>query len=232
MDKVVQGLLLLGLLYMIIRLGGSLRRAAPFRQASRASWLDECRDLLQNPREAAGANGFPRMSGEYRGLTVDLQAVPDSLSYRKLPALWLLVSVVEPLPLRATLDLMKRPSGLETFSHFASLQEQITPPPGFPADCVIRTNDSSALPPAPLLTPHLAVFDEEERVKELVISPKGLRLVWLVEEADRTRYLIFRDSELGAAPLDRDRAKDLLDRLVALHGDLIADADIPLEEAS
>ena len=39
-------------------------------------------------------------------------------------------------------------------------------------------------------------------VKELVISPKGLRLVILAEEADRGRYLLFRDAEMGRMPLD------------------------------
>jgi hypothetical protein len=56
----------------------------------------------------------------------------------------------------------------------------------------------------------------DERAKELVISPKGLRIVWLAEEADRGRYLLFRDAELGHRPLARDVLSPLLTRLGAL----------------
>ncbi|OZA06145.1 MAG: hypothetical protein B7Y02_15035 [Rhodobacterales bacterium 17-64-5] len=68
---------------------------------------------------------------------------------------------------------------------------------------------------------HLARLDPD-LLKELVISPKGLRLVWLAEEADRTRYLAFRDSEMGKAPLPPARLEPLLNALLALRDDLKA----------
>lgn len=57
-------------------------------------------------------------------------------------------------------------------------------------------------------------------MKELVISPKGLRLVLLGDEADRGRYLIFRDGEVGQTPLPPARLLPLLDALRALRDDL------------
>lgn len=219
MDRILLACVLILLALALIRLALSLRRAAPLRASRRAAFLNPCKPLLQGPVFRIAASGFPRLSGRYRGLTVDLQAVPDALSFRKLPALWLMVSVVEPEPLDATLDIMARPSGLEPFTHFHHLPQEITPPPGFPADCAIRSDDAAALPPLDTLAPHLATLTDP-RVKELLLAPKGLRLVWLAEEADRSRFLIFREAELAQAPVDGARVQDLLDRLVALHHDL------------
>ena len=61
----------------------------------------------------------------------------------------------------------------------------------------------------------------DARVKELLISPKGLRLVILAEEVDRGRYLIFRDSEMAMMPLAPARIAPLFQVLQALRQDLV-----------
>ena len=63
---------------------------------------------------------------------------------------------------------------------------------------------------------------QDPRVKELVLSPKGLRIVILAEEADRSRYLIFREAEMGRTPLPPARLEPLLDRLAAIRKDVLA----------
>ena len=78
-----------------------------------------------------------------------------------------------------------------------------------------------SLPPAELLARHADLF-ADPRVKELDLSPKGLRIVILAEEADRGRYLIFREAEMGMTPLDPDRVAPLLDRLRDLRKDVMA----------
>lgn len=190
------------------------------RPRARAGYFDACARLLRAPIQAVAPTGFGRVSGAWDGLTVDLQAVPDTLTFRKLPALWVLVTLPGPLPVRATFDLMIRPTGVEPFSHFDRLPDQIVPPPGFPDDCAIRTDNPTGLPPETLLRQHLSLFDDP-RVKELVISPKGVRLVWLAEEAERGRYLIFRDAEMGRTPLEPADLMPLLNGLAALRRDLL-----------
>ena len=66
------------------------------------------------------------------------------------------------------------------------------------------------------IAPHLAVF-ADPKVKELVISPKGLRLVILADEAERGRFLIFRDAEVGTFPLPAERLTPLISTLLALR---------------
>lgn len=196
-----------------------LRRQSAKRFALRGTYFAAVTPLFEAPIVALAPTGFPRLSGRYQGAMFDLQVVPDTLTYRKLPALWLLVTLAEPTPARATLDVMLRPRGVEPFSNFRDLAVQIATPPGFPEDCAIRSDAPEAAPPAALVQAHLARLDPD-LLKELLITPKGLRLVWLAEEADRTRYLAFRDAEMGKTPLPPALLKPLLAALLALRDDL------------
>ncbi len=193
------------------------------RMAKRAAFLDEVQTLFSDGLKKLNPDGFPRISGRYLGHTFDIQAVPDTLNIRKLPTLWLLVTLPEPMPVRGTFDLMMRPRGVEMFSKHAELPVQMAADSGFPHDCSIRTDAPRDLPPRELLLRHIGIL-EDARAKELLISPKGLRIVWLAEEANRGRYLIFRDSEMGLAPFPAADLKPLLDDLMALRADLVADA--------
>lgn len=194
-------------------------RAADARRPARLAYFDRCQPLLTGIRPGESTTGFPRLSGLYKGHICDLQAIPDTLTFRKLPALWVLVSLPCPLPLRASFDLMIRPTGVEPFSGFHRLPEQVAIPDGFPEDCAIRTDELRHLLPEHLLHAHLSLFDDP-RIKELLISPRGLRIVFLAEEADRTRYLLFRDAEMGQLPLSPERIEPLLDRLLMIKSEI------------
>lgn len=197
------------------------RQDARQRAARRAAFLEEAQSLFSGGLKALNPDGFPRISGTYRGLTFDIQAVPDTLNIRKLPTLWLLVSLPEKLPLHATFDVMMRPRGVEIFSKHSTLPVQIEPDPAFPHDCTIRTDAPEALPARELLLRHARILNDP-LAKELLISPKGLRIVWLAEEAHRGRYLLFRDSEMGLTPFPADQLQPLLDYLVSLREDILA----------
>ncbi len=225
MERLGLGLLAAALGAGLVVLILQILRASRARAAARANYFSAVAGSLASARTGPGIGGFSRLSGAYRGETFDLQAVPDTLTFRKLPALWVLVTLPCPLPLRSKFDLMIRPTGVEPFSHFHTLPEQIAVPSGYPVDSAIRTDDPDALPPEALLRPHLGLFDDLT-VKELVLSPQGIRVTFLAEEADRGRYLIFRDAELGATPLAPERLAPLLNALLAIRADVLA-MDVP-----
>lgn len=200
-----------------------LARAAAERRAARAGFLDAARPLLGAPATRIEPDGFARMAGTWGGARIDLRVVPDTLTMRKLPALWLLVTLTEPQPLSATWHLMLRPRGAETFSAFGRLPHLRPPRPDLPADSALRT-DAAAGEPPPALAATVARLGEA-RLKELVLSPRGLRVTWLVEEAHRGRYLIFRDAEMGRAALDPAVLRPLLEALLALRDDIAAAPD-------
>lgn len=220
MDRFLLGAILCGAGLAIVFLGLGLWRASRDRRAWRGAYLQEGRRVLEGARTALAITGFARMGGRYGGVEVDLQVVPDTLTFRKLPALWVLVTLPGALPLRATFDLMIRPTGVEPFSHFQTLPTQIVQPAGFPEDCAIRTDRPDALPDLEMLLRHMRLF-EDPSIKELVLSPKGVRLVFLAEEAQRSRYLVYRDSEMGRTPLPAGRITACLEALLALRQDVL-----------
>lgn len=190
------------------------------RMRRREAYFNDCLPLFEGTRKAVTADGFARVAGRYRGRTFDLQAFPDALSYRKLPCLWLMVTITEPMPVTNTVNIMMRPSGTEVFSRFAGRPCRLAAPPGFPAAAVAHADAAEDLPPAGALAGVAGLFSDTGPAKELVVSPKGLRIVWLAEEADRTRYLIFRESEIGMKPAAPATLLPILDRLVELAATL------------
>lgn len=196
-------------------------KAAASRGNRRASYLDQTKSLFAGGMKARKPDGFPRLSGTYGGHEFDLQVVTDTLNIRKLPVLWLLVTLPEPLPVKGTFDVMIRPRGVETFSKFAQLPIQVEPDAMLPPDCGIRVDNAAALPSCELLQRHAGLF-ADPRVKELIVSPKGLRIVWMAEEGHRGKYLLFRDSEMVLEPLQPQQLKPLLDRLIALRDDVLS----------
>lgn len=219
-----QSILIIGLGLAVVVVGALiLRRETAARTVRRAGYLDICAPLFSDLVMALAPSGFPRLNGRYGGDLFDLQAVTDTLTYRKLPAFWLLVTLPQPLPVRGTLDVLLRPTGVESFTNFRNLPVQLALTPGFPRDCSIRTDAPGAMVPVDLVVAHLRELDPD-RLKEIVVSPKGLRIVWLLEEAQRGRYLLFRDSEMGAEPLAMAQLRPLLEAAAALHRAIAADA--------
>ena len=194
--------------------------AARARTEARARYFDAVKPLFDGGEARLQPTGFPRMTGRQQGLSFDLQVVPDTLTFRKLPALWVLVTLPEPMPLLATLNLMARPSGNEPFTRFTSLSQSLPTPESLPKDVSVRSDDATRIPPADLIARHADLFGDP-RIKELVLSPKGLRIVFLAEEADRGRFLIFREAEMGMTPLDPAHLTPILDRLRTIREDIL-----------
>lgn len=212
----------LGLLIWFLFTAHRFWQAAMQRRSARAGYLAEAEALLTAPRRQMQDSGYLRVAGEWHGGAFDLQVVPDTLSYRKLPCLWLMVSRTDPIPaLAGEVRIMARASGLEAFSTFSTLPIEVSLPPGFPPDCTMRCTDPQHMPPLAVLE-HVAGLMADPRVKEVVLSPKGLRIVILAEEGARASYLIHRDAEFGSAPLPAPiaarRMQDLLDLSQVIHG--------------
>jgi len=168
---------------------------------------------LDNRRRLVDPSGFERLSGCIHGAEIDLQIIPDMLTYRKLPCFWLLVSQIAPLPIGQKISLMVRPTGFETLSQFSSLPYQTSPlPANFPSDGVLRSERALSTQEMGLLQRHLAIFSDP-CAKELVLTPQGCRISWLLQQANRGRYLLFREAELNRPALEWAELAPLLEML-------------------
>ncbi len=191
------------------------------KKAAPEALFHEAKAVLSEPRIEAGPTvGSFRLFGRYQGLPVQAQTVVDTLNVRKLPSLWLMVTIPEALPLKATFDLMMRPSGPTTFSNFDDLPVTIERPADFPEYAVLHTDDPDHMLPNHVITPHLQPFFGP-LAKELLITPNGLRMVVQLGEGDRARYGVFRQAEFGETKLDAALFRDILDRLMALRTDIL-----------
>jgi hypothetical protein len=149
-------------------------------------------------------------AGSWNDRRVQLRTIVDTLAIRKLPTRWLAVSVTEQVAVPGIFDMMMRPGSPTTFSNFDHLDHTLAKTAEFPAEAVVRTDRKGVRFPQDIIAGHLDIFSEG-RAKELLITPKGVRIVWLLAEAERARYGVFRQAEFGDVRLD----PVLIERLLA-----------------
>jgi hypothetical protein len=194
---------------------GRIRRA-------RATYFDDCVSLFEEPRLSQDDVDFPALDGYYRGRRVRLQPVVDHVAVRKIPSLWLLVTVFGELPGIGSLDLLVRPQNVEFYSPSSMLPISLKLPPGWPTHAVLRTDDDEdRFLPVESLTPHMRIF-EDTKMKELVVTAHGVRLVYQASEADRTHYMVLRHAKFSGAPLSAALAQGLLDQAIAIYDTVAA----------
>lgn len=215
MDLTVVGAVA-GVALLLWQRGRRERRAAGAR---RAAMFDEVVSLLEAPRLDQDDIGFPVLRGTYRGVAAVLEPIVDQVAVRRIPTLWLRVSLVTPIPYEGIFDYLVRPAHTEFYSPSESLPERIEVPAGWPPHAVIRTDQPERMPPFEVLDRHVELL-REARAKELLITPRGLRVVYLIDEAMRTDFLLLRQPRFENIRLDRELATRLLDYLLGLANEL------------
>ena len=70
-----------------------------------------------------------------------------------------------------------------------------------------------------MLARHFEVF-QNNRGKEFLVSPKGLRIVVQLAEGDKARYGVFREANFAGATVDVDMAAQLMDTLINLRNEI------------
>lgn len=196
--------------------GWLMRRDGLAVKADQLRQVQAVLPLLDGPSIVPQPRDYPHVTGRYRGREVRIEPHTDSISVRKLPALWLQVSLRDELPVPATLDVMMRPRNVEYWSPFDQLAHELERPAGWPADANLRTDKAEgASDVRRLIEPHLG-FLRDPRGKEILITPRGVRVTLLAAEGERGAYLLQRQAQFSGAPLDPTLVRGLLDRCVAM----------------
>ncbi len=214
-DLIPPATALLGLLALWL----AWRRDQAAARRQRDRFLDDCRPLFQRGTVIRGGGAYPTLRGRHRGRRIALLPFVEALTPRKLPSLWLAMRLDGPTGARGTLDVLTRPLGVEFYSPSAGLPHRIDPPPGWPGEAVVKCDDPGALPGGAALEA-IAELLRDPLLKEVLIAPGFLRLVWQADEGDRGGYLLFRQARFAAGRLDPGRLGHWLDRLHALDGAL------------
>lgn len=192
------------------------RRDRARKRAVRGGYFDDCRSLFGECRIEQKDIDFPILDGTYEGQRVRLKPVVDHMAVRKLPSLWLKVTVLGALPLPGTIDFLMRPQNTEFYSPSEQLPLTLRIPAGWPQHALLRTDIEDRSAPVEFLTPHMPMFDDP-KAKELVVTPRGVRLVYQASQGERAYYMVLRQPEFGEARLPIALARRLLEQAIAVY---------------
>jgi hypothetical protein len=187
--------------------------------------FSDCLGLFDAYRIEQDGLAFAVLDGRYQGRDVTLEPIVDNVAFRKIPSLWLKVTLRAAVPYRGVFDLLARPRGGEFYSPFGELEYELPNPPGWPRDAVIHVDDPQLVPNTDVIAPHVGLF-ADARMKELLVTPRGVRLVYQVSQAERANYVVLRQLEFDELHLPATLVKRLLDAAVALHASVAPSAAI------
>lgn len=183
--------------------------------------FDRCGGLLAADSVERRRPDYPVLRGRWRGRTVELRPITDTITARKLPVLWLQVSLLAPTGAGSVLDALLRPLGGEFWSPASELETRLRVPLGLPATLQLR-GDHPAAADLLLALQAQAAFLKRPDAKEILVTPKGVRLVVLLAEGERAAYLLLRQARFAVDELDPALVRVLLDHAFALHQDVVA----------
>jgi hypothetical protein len=181
----------------------------------RAALFEDCMKLFGKCRVTQDGMHFPVLEGHYRGVPIKLEPVLDDMGVRKVPSLWLKATVLAPNSNRGVLDFIVRPQGIEFYSPSNDLPVRLSIPADWPQHALLCTDRRGTQPPLDRLTPHMSAFDDP-RMKELLITPRGVRLVYQAAQAERGEYLVLRQARFAVTRIDPALVRFLLDRALAI----------------
>lgn len=182
----------------LLGIGGGLIAWTSFREgrrtaACRRAMFDGCTALFDDAKTTIAADGFPRMSGRIGAQTLHVSLVPDTLTTKRLPQLWLVMNLPGFRDM-TSLVVTARPRGDDFISAATDVRRHIQVPVWLPADCSVRGDDRTAGPFLERLRPLLEAAFADPRLKEIELGPRGARIVYQACEGRRGAHLLLRQA--------------------------------------
>lgn len=194
---------------------GKYQRDAKRKVLARNTVFDDCQTLLQNVQISQNKANLPVLQGSYGGYQVALSIVEDTVAWRKLPPLWLLVKVVANKPSVGSLDLIVRPAGNEFYSPSWQWDGNLTIPPTWPQHAIIKHLHKPI--DMRLLEQYVPALFADLKMKELLVMPEFVRLTYMAKQADRGEYLIMRNAVYSETPIEKAIVENLIKQAIEIR---------------
>lgn len=163
----------------------------------RRGLLDQAGDLLDDARFTHAADGHPIVLGRMAdGTPVKLEVITDTLITRRLPQLWLRVTLFQDLPALPSLGLLARPTGAEFYSVVHDFTDWIAPPPS-DVPALMRGNAGSEDACWEGLRRGIVGFTADKTVKELVVGADFVRIVVQAAQGEPASHLLLRQARFS-----------------------------------
>lgn len=187
------------------------------RRASRRGLLDHCVHVLSNPVITHGPDDFPRLEGRHEGSVVRVELIPDTMTMRRLPQLWLSVAVTAPRPGMQGFSALARPNGCEFYALTSRFTARLEAPHGLPAELLVTGESPAAQRLLDALAPTAAPILADPRVKELAVTAKGIRIMRQACEGRRGEHLLLRQAVFDDAHVAPADLQAILSAIMALR---------------
>lgn len=167
---------------------------------ARRSLLDNSDKVIHIKHSQVDRAGFRHVSGDFDGSGVSLKLEVDNLTARKLPVMWLHISMLRPKEREGSLDILVRPQSGDAFSPGWNWERAVTPLKSWPQHARYVTRQQT--PVLQTIDSDVRTIFADQRAKELLITPELVRLTYMVRQADRGNYLLMRSAEFDMQPID------------------------------
>ncbi|GAB4297852.1 MAG: hypothetical protein Kow0083_10500 [Methylophaga sp.] len=184
----------------------------------RAGFLSESHKVIDIKQSRLDKAGFHQVQGEFFEHPVTLKLEIDSLTPRKLPIIWLHVTMQRKTAGQESLDMLMRPQPGDIFSPGWNWHKTVLPPKHWPQHARYATQ--GRVPELQTIDSDVSTIFADQRAKELLIMPEYVRLTYLVRQADRGHYLLLRSADFDMTPIDPAEIGALLRQLQILMGHL------------
>ncbi len=190
------------------------RRDRHALRTERGKLFDACHALFDCQRITQESVAWPVLAGTYGGFDVHIAPLVDDIVFRKVPSLWLLVTVKRALPIAGAVDMLARAQNTEFYSPADGLPVPVATPHEWPRQMTIKADRPAADLPLAALDPHVRAFFADPRAKEMLVTRQGVRIVYQAQAAERSEYLVLRRAVFRDARLPAALVGSLLDQAV------------------
>ncbi len=190
----------------------------------RANIFNDCINLLSETSKKQVGTGFPSLQGMCAGYQVSMEVIEDTLTARKVPPLWLTVTVMGNAPSYGSLDIIVRPQNTEFYSPSWHWDGNLQIPPGWPQHAIVKYQYVVA--PLEVLNDFVPKLFVDAKVKELLVTPTMVRITYLAKQAERGEYMLMRNALFDGAPINKAEVEVLLDHAIKIRHSLESCPDI------
>lgn len=180
--------------------------------------LDEAHDLVTDPMAGTAPDQFPIVSGRIAdGRRIRIELIADTLVTRRLPQLWLAVTVFETAGSTCpTLGALARPTGSEYYSLVHGLPEWMPPPAGN-VPLLMRGNGSATAKQAAEAGEYFAGLFADPKVKEALIKPNATRIIYQASQGSRAAHMFLRQPQFELQTVPADMIEETIQRVLMLR---------------
>jgi hypothetical protein len=206
-------------LWIVVRSIGDNREA----MAARHGLLDEAEGLLADAERVIGPDHYPVVTGRIAdGRRVKVDLVSDNLITRRLPQLWLRLTLYDAAPGRPKIGALARPTGGEYYSIVHDMPHWMEPPK-LAMSMLVRGDGSAGQSQIEKVSHHFTHLFADPVVKEAVISPNGVRIMLQAAQGDRASHLFLRQSRFSIAAVPAEQ----IGAAIAMASSLAAVLSVP-----